>query len=122
MTERTPDAYVELERQLETRTAELAEERAYQSAISDVLRIISESPSEIRPVFQAIAERAMTMCNALGAATTRFDGELVHLMGYTTSTDVPDKAVEALLRAYPMELGQAGLNTRAVRECATINV
>jgi hypothetical protein len=48
-----------------------------QTATADVLRVISESPTDVQPVFDAIAERAKTLCGGVIGAVTRFDGEWV---------------------------------------------
>src|SRR5262249_40383887 len=50
-----------------------------QTATSDVLRAISRSPTDLQPVFDAIAERAMHLCGATSSAVERFDGKLIHL-------------------------------------------
>ncbi len=53
-----------------------------QTATAKILRIISDSPTDVTPVFDAIAERARLLCGADLGATARFDGELLHLVGY----------------------------------------
>ena len=45
-------------RKVELRTAELSESLDYQTAISDVLRVISQSPTDVSPVFEAILDSA----------------------------------------------------------------
>ncbi len=45
-------------RKVELRTAELSEALDYQTAISDVLRVISQSPTDVTPVFEAILDSA----------------------------------------------------------------
>ena len=53
-----------------------------QTATADILRVISESPTDVTPVFDAIAERARVLCGARLGFTTRFDGERLQLIGY----------------------------------------
>src|SRR5262249_17104633 len=51
-----------------------------QTATAEILRVISGSPTDLQPVFNAIAERAMHLCAASTAGVSRFDGEVVHLV------------------------------------------
>ncbi|MBI2799857.1 MAG: GAF domain-containing protein [Gammaproteobacteria bacterium] len=88
-----------------------------QTAMSDILRVISESPTDVQPVFDAITERAMALCNARMGGMSRFDGELVHLMALH---GVSPAALEAMHAAFPMKPGRSSLNARAIRECAPV--
>jgi adenylate cyclase len=49
------------------------------SATSEVLKVISSSHGELEPVFQAILENAMRICEAKFGTLFRFDGETYHL-------------------------------------------
>src|SRR5262252_8839210 len=70
-------------RDLEQRLAEAlkreAEGREQQTAMSELLGVISRSPGDIQPVFDAIAHSARMLCCADFCVVVRYDGELLHL-------------------------------------------
>jgi len=54
-----------------------------QTAISEVLRVISSSPGDVQPVLEAVAERAAKICDALDARIFLEDGgKLRHAAGF----------------------------------------
>lgn len=59
--------------------AELQETLEFQTAASNILGVISRSPSDVQPVFDAIVVNAAQLCQAEFSAVARFDGELLHL-------------------------------------------
>ena len=69
-----------------------------QTAISEVLRVISESPTDVTPVFEAILESATRLFDSPLAAAFRYDGQLVHLVA--THNWSPE-ALEDARRLYP---------------------
>jgi two-component system, NtrC family, sensor kinase len=65
----------DLEQQLETFERELNEARAQQAATSEVLRVISSSPGDLKPVFEAILENALHICEAKFGVLFHIDKE-----------------------------------------------
>jgi GAF domain-containing protein len=76
--------------------SETQEAREQQKATADILRAISESPTDVTPVFQAIAERARLLSGADMSGTTRFDGEQLHLVGWHGTSP----QAEAVIRSW----------------------
>src|SRR5262249_55186539 len=59
---------------------ELTEALEQQTATSEILGVISRSPTDVQPVFDAIADSAMRLCNADYGSTVRLEDGLVHLI------------------------------------------
>jgi signal transduction histidine kinase/uncharacterized membrane protein len=57
------------------RTRELSESLDQQTATSEVLKVISSSPGELEPVFQAMLENAARICEAKFSSLYLYDGE-----------------------------------------------
>src|SRR5262245_56825178 len=57
-----------------------------QPATSEILRVISQSPTDVQPVFDAIAESARRLCDSSNSVVGRYDGELLHLAAHAQQT------------------------------------
>ncbi len=72
-----------------------------QTATSDILKVIAGSPSELRPVFEAIAARSVQLVGGHSAAVSMFVGDRVDLGAFTPVSPEADAALTAL---YPRRL------------------
>ena len=63
---------------LTERTEDLTEALEQQTATSEVLRVISRSPGDLKPVFQTMLENATRICEARFGTLFRFDGKSVY--------------------------------------------
>jgi len=101
----------ELLQELTDARAELDGALAQQTATSDILRVISRSPTDLQPVFDMIAQSAVRLCDGQFCAVHRFDGERLHFVSHYGLTA---KALQAMLQTFPMPAGQNSAIGRAI--------
>jgi len=98
-------------RKVEMRTAELTEALDYQTAISDVLRVISQSPTDVSPVFEEILKSASRLFGSPISAVFRYDGRLVTV---AATRNWPDAAIADAKRFYPAPPNPKMLSGRVI--------
>src|SRR5262249_24385138 len=90
-----------------------------QTATSEILGVISSSPTDTQPVFSAIAQQAMRLCSASYGVVSRYDGELLHLAAHE---HVRQEGVAAMQRLFPTRPSRASASSRAILERAVVHV
>src|SRR5262249_21103316 len=67
---------------LEARERELTEALDQQTATSEILRVISRSPTALQPVLKAVAKRAAHLCDANDVVIVRVDDNVSRLAAH----------------------------------------
>jgi GAF domain-containing protein len=62
--------------------AQVSEALEQQTATGDILRVISSSPTDVQPVFDAVAESAARLCEAFDSTIFRIDGNRLCLVAH----------------------------------------
>ena len=76
-----------------------------QTATADILRVIASSPSDVQPVFEAIAERSNRLIGGLSTAVYRLIDDTQHLMAFTRISPEADAVLKA---TFPRPLSAVG--------------
>ena len=102
------------EANVEQLTRELAEAREREAATSEVLKVISSSPGELEPVFQAILENATRICEAKFGVLFRSEGDSVRCVAMHGAPEpfVEERRRNPVIRPHPSTALARALATR----------
>ncbi len=90
-----------------------------QTATSEVLRVISSSPTDVQPVFDAILRDAVRLCGGVYGMIWRYDGEVVDLAGVD---NFPAADFEEVRSRFPRLIGENDDIHKAVRSGRVIDI
>ena len=107
-------------KELEAKNADLTEALKQQTATGEILRVISSSPTEVQPVFDAIVRSASLLCGGEHAIVTRYDGELLHLAAQHNPRPRAAEETEALFPRRPSRA--TSLSARAFVDARMVHV
>src|SRR5436190_12926509 len=114
----TAGANQDLARRVEKLEQELSNAHRREAATSEVLRVISRSPTDVQPVFDTILSSAVRLLRGYSGAVTRIAGDQIELAAFTSIDDAGD----AILRGvFPQSLKSETPHARAIRARAPIN-
>src|SRR4029434_2746241 len=82
-----------------------------QTATSEILGVISSSPTDVQPTFEAIARSARRLCEAAHGMVFRFDGALIHLAAHD---NLEPEQLEAVRSVFPIPPGRQSVTARAI--------
>jgi len=113
---------VELEQARETaerQAHERGEALERQTAIGDILRAINQSPTDYRPVCDAIVQGVVRLCDGTTGAVYRRDGDRVAVVSRHNFSPAAEAEMD---RAYPVPLASDSVTARAIREGVPVHV
>src|SRR5262252_1464658 len=64
----------------------LAQASHREAATSEILRVIASSPTDVQPVFDAIARSASILCGSSTATVFRLEGDVIDLVAHYSGT------------------------------------
>jgi signal transduction histidine kinase len=115
MTHQLQESYANLEHKVEDRTRELTESLEQQTATSQVLSVISSSPTDLQPVFETILANAVRLGSTDYGAIFKFDGELFHIAAvHNVSQQLMTNANRTVWPSRATAVGRVGLDKRIV--------
>jgi signal transduction histidine kinase len=82
-----------------------------QTATAEILKVIASSPSDVQPVFDAIAASALRLIGGRTANVTRLVGDELHLVAFTATSESLD---EEFRKMFPSRVTGQGASGRAV--------
>ena len=104
---------------LQEKNRALTEALDQQTATTDILRVIPQSPTDVQPVFDMIAESAARLCEAQYCFVYRFEGQLLHFVAHHGLTA---EVLEINRSAYPALPGRRSVAARAVLERSVVQI
>jgi signal transduction histidine kinase len=110
---------VRLFKELQERNHDLTEALEQQTATSDVLRVISSSPTDVRPVFDAIVRSATRLCEASFGSAHRFDG---HRITIDARENFTPEQIELGRRRFPTPATRATAVGRAILDRDVVHI
>ncbi len=90
-----------------------------QTATAEILQVISNSRTDLQPVFDTIAQRAAQLCDGLFANVYRYDGDLIHLVAVSNSNPA---FVEMLRGLYPRRPDSSQVTGKVIRDRVVVTM
>src|SRR5262245_3255593 len=106
--------------EVQARTKELSQSLEQQTATAEILRVISQSPTDVQPVFEAIVRRASSLCGGEHAIVTRYDGTMLRLAAQHNPRPGADAEVSKFFPQVPRRDGS--ISGRALVNRAVVHI
>jgi two-component system, NtrC family, sensor kinase len=108
----------DLEKRFAAALKDKAEALEQQTATSELLKVIGRSTFDLRPVFETLAENAVTLCEARRAFIFRYDGSVLRVVASHNAS----AELRAFVEQHPIQLGRGSTTARAAFERRTTHI
>jgi GAF domain-containing protein len=98
---------------------ELRQSLEQQTATAEVLRVISDSPTNVQPVFDSIAESAVRLCDGQFSFVVRFDGKVTN---FASCFGLSAEGLDVFRSLFPRAAGDDTVAGRAILRRAIVEV
>src|SRR5262245_47563366 len=99
--------------------SELRQSLEQQTATSEVLRVISSSATDLRPVFETIVHNSVHLCEATYGIVFRFDGEMISFVAHH---NLDQAAIGAIHQIFPMRPNTGSFVGRTILQRDVLHV
>ena len=115
---RLQESYADLEKKVESRTAELKEALQQQTATSEVLKVISRSAFDLDSVMNTLTRSAQELCGATSGGLFLRDGDRLICRGVAAV----DETVREMMLRTPVLLDMESHMGRSVLTGTVVNI
>ncbi len=105
--------------EVQAKSRELSDSLEQQTAAAEILRVISSSPTDVQPVFEAIARSAAELCGATNSGVFRLRDGRIHLVGHH---NVSPEQLAYAQQAFPAPLDRGIVSGRAILSRAVVHI
>ena len=98
---------------------QLKESSEREAATAEILKVIASSPSDVGPIFEAIAERSNNLIVGLSTAVLHLDKDILHLGAFTRRDKIADAALASL---FPCRISDIRWYERTIRNARPVHI
>ena len=105
--------------EVQNRNREITESLEQQTATSEILRVIAQSPTDVQPVLDVITKHSVKLCGASFSNVYRVDGNTI---SEVAQYNFPPEALAESKKTYPAPLARDRMSSQSILDRAIVHV